>query len=212
MGCVATAADLVRAELAEGPQKLGAAAARSRRGAGCAAILVQAEHLAAAGRSGVCARRRGRGPARRFPRRGARPEVLVLGWTIAALRRTSRQARLARRRQQEVARACAALSAQLRIGQVPSVALASAAGEHAVLRDARDALELGGDVVRVWRSQARHPGCAGLLELARAWQVSVRTGAPMSASLEQVTAALTAEQDLRAVVAGEFSAPRATGR
>ena len=130
----------------------------------------------------------------------------------AALLRTHRRAGLVRRRQQEVARACAALAAQLRIGQVPSVALASAAGDHAVLRDARDAQDLGGDVVRVWRSQARHAGCAGLLELARAWQVSVRTGAPMSASLEQVTAALMAEQDLRAVVAGELSAPRATGK
>ena len=138
--------------------------------------------------------------------------VLVIGWTGAALLRTHRRAGLVRRRQQEVARACAALSAQLRIGQVPSVALASAAGEHAVLRDARDAQDLGGDVVRVWRSQARHAGCAGLLELARAWQVSARTGAPMSASLEQVTAALMAEQDLRAVVAGELSAPRATGK
>ena len=34
----------------------------------------------------------------------------------------------------------------------------------------------------------------------------------MSASLEQVAAALAAEQDLRAVVAGELSAPRATGK
>jgi tight adherence protein B len=34
----------------------------------------------------------------------------------------------------------------------------------------------------------------------------------MSATLEQVAAALVAEQDLRAVVAGELSAPRATGK
>jgi tight adherence protein B len=138
--------------------------------------------------------------------------VLVVGWTLAGLFRSHRVARLVRRRQEEVARACAALAAQLRIGQVASVALAGAAGDHPVLREARNAQDLGGDVVRVWRGQARHPGCAGLLELARAWQVSVRTGAPMSASLEQVAAALAAEQDLRAVVAGELSAPRATGK
>ncbi|HEX7146086.1 MAG TPA: pilus assembly protein TadB [Actinomycetota bacterium] len=138
--------------------------------------------------------------------------LLVLGWTLTGLLRNHRGTRLVRRRQDEVARACAALAAQLRIGQVPSVALAGAAGDHPVLRESRDGQDLGGDVVRVWRSQARQPGHAGLLELARAWQVSGRTGAPMSASLDQVAAALAAEQDLRAVVAGELSAPRATGK
>jgi tight adherence protein B len=136
----------------------------------------------------------------------------VLGWTVAGLLRHQLQARRVRTRSVEVAQACAALAAQLRIGQVAGVALATAARDHPVLREARDAQELGGEVVRVWRSQARRAGCAGLLDLARAWQVSGRTGAPMSATLEQVAVALAAEQDLRAVVAGELSAPRATGR
>ena len=138
--------------------------------------------------------------------------VLVLGWTATGLLRQQRHGRLVRRRRAEVARACAALAAQLRVGQVPSVALATAAGDHPLLREARDAQELGGDVTRVWRTQARMAGLAGLLDLARAWQVSGRTGAPMSATLEQVAVALAAELDLRAVVAGELSAPRATGK
>jgi tight adherence protein B len=138
--------------------------------------------------------------------------LLVLGWTVAGLLHQRYRARLVRRRQVAVAQACAALAAQLRIGQVASVALATAAKDHAVLREARDAQDLGGDVVRVWRSQARQAGSSGLLDLGRAWQVSGRTGAPMSATLEQVAAALAAEQDLRAVVAGELSAPRATGK
>ncbi|HZA73028.1 MAG TPA: pilus assembly protein TadB [Propionibacteriaceae bacterium] len=138
--------------------------------------------------------------------------LLLLGWTVTGLLRHHQHARLVRRGRAEVAQACAALAAQLRVGQVPSVALATAAGDHPVLREARDAQDLGGDVVRVWRVQARQAGDAGLLELARAWQVSGRTGAPMSAALEQVAAALAAEQDLRAVVAGELSAPRATGK
>jgi tight adherence protein B len=138
--------------------------------------------------------------------------LLVLAWTVTGLLRLHRHARLMRRRRAEVAQACAALAAQLRVGQVPSVALATAAEDHPVLREARDAQDLGGDVVRVWRVQARQAGAIGLLELARAWQVSGQTGAPMSAALEQVAAALAAEQDLRAVVAGELSAPRATGK
>jgi tight adherence protein B len=138
--------------------------------------------------------------------------LLVVAWTVAGLLRQRHWAGRERRRRAEVARACAALAAQLRIGQVPGVALATAAGDHPVLREARDAQELGGEVVRVWRTQAQLAGFAGLLELARAWQVSGQTGAPMAATLEQVAAALVAEQDLKAVVAGELSAPRATGK
>jgi tight adherence protein B len=138
--------------------------------------------------------------------------LLVLGWTVAGLVRHQHRGKLVRRRRAEVAQACAALAAQLRIGQVASVALATATKDHPVLREAREAQDLGGDVIRVWRSQARQAGSAGLLDLARAWQVSGRTGAPMSATLDQVAAALAAEQDLRAVVAGELSAPRATGK
>ena len=112
----------------------------------------------------------------------------------------------------EVARACAGLAAQLRVGQVPSEALVVVAADCALLCEARDAQVLGGNVLRVWRSQARRPGHAGLVDLARAWQVSSRSGAPMSAVLEQVAERLSADLSLRAVVAGELSASRATGK
>lgn len=138
--------------------------------------------------------------------------ALALGLTVGGLLRQRIRGRARQRRRTEVAQACAALAAQLRIGQVPSVALTAAAEDHPVLREARDTQDLGGDVVRVWRTQARQPGLGGLLELARAWQVAVRTGAPMATTLEQVAAALAAEQRLSAVVASELSAPRATGK
>lgn len=138
--------------------------------------------------------------------------ALMLGGTVGGLLRQRTRARARQRHRTEVAQACAALAAQLRIGQVPSVALAAATEDHPVLQEARDAQDLGGEVVRVWRTQARRPGLGGLLELARAWQVATRTGAPMATTLEQVAAALAAEQRLRGVVAGELSAPRATGK
>jgi tight adherence protein B len=138
--------------------------------------------------------------------------LLVVAWTAASLLRQRHRAGLERRRRTEVAQACAALAAQLRIGQAPGVALTAAARDHPVLREARDAQDLGGEVVRVWRTQAQLAGYGGLLDLARAWQVSGRTGAPMAATLEQVAAALVAEQALHAVVVGELSAPRATGK
>lgn len=138
--------------------------------------------------------------------------ALLLAATGAGLIRQRTRRRLWQRRRAEVAQACGALAAQLRVGQVPSTALVAAADDHPVLREARNAQDLGGDVVRVWRTQARQPGCGGLLDLARGWQVAIRTGAPMAATLEQAAAALGAEQSLRSVVAGELSAPRATGK
>ena len=138
--------------------------------------------------------------------------VVVVGGTVAGLTRQRRRRRSALQGRVEVARACAALAAQLRVGQVPSVALGVAADDYAVLREARDAQDLGGDVNRVWQSQARGPGYAGLIDLARAWQASSRSGASMSVALEHVAEGLAADQSLRAVVAGELSAPRATGK
>jgi tight adherence protein B len=138
--------------------------------------------------------------------------LLVTGGTAVGLIQRRRRRRSALQGRVEVAGACAALASQLRVGQVPSEALAAAAVNCAVLRPAKDAQDLGGDVTRVWRSQAQQPGHAGLIDLARAWQVSNRSGAPMSAVLEQVAEGLAADQSLRAVVAGELSAPRATGK
>jgi tight adherence protein B len=148
---------------------------------------------------------------------GARGAVLGLvllaaGGTVAGLIRRRRRRGSALQRRAEVALACAALAAQIRVGQVPGEALTSAAAACAVLRPAKDAQDLGGDVTRVWRSQARAHGYAGLIDLARAWQISSRSGAPMSVVLEQVTEGLAADHSLRAVVAGELSAPRATGK
>jgi tight adherence protein B len=137
---------------------------------------------------------------------------VLVGGTVAGLTRQRGRRRSALQGRLEVARACAALAAQLRVGQVPSEALVIAAADHAVLQEARDIQDLGGDVTRVWRNQARRPGYGGLLDLARAWQVSSQSGAPMSAVLEQVADELAADQSLRAVVAGELSAPRATGK
>jgi tight adherence protein B len=51
-----------------------------------------------------------------------------------------------------------------------------------------------------------------LLELARAWQVSVETGAPMSSTLDQVATSLSADEELSRVVNSELAAARAKAR
>jgi tight adherence protein B len=93
-----------------------------------------------------------------------------------------------------------------------STALAIAAADCDVLREGHRAHTLGGDVVSVWRQQARHRGHIGLLDLARAWQVSVETGAAMSSMLDQVATSLSADQSLIGVVNSELAAARATSK
>jgi tight adherence protein B len=137
---------------------------------------------------------------------------VLVGLTVRGLlrqraaRRTERQAGL------HVARGCSLLASHLRVGLVPAEALAAAAADVPVLREGANVLGLGGDPTRTWRYQAKRGGHGGLLELARAWQVSTETGAPMSATLDQVAVGLAADQSLGAVVASELSAPRATGK
>jgi tight adherence protein B len=118
----------------------------------------------------------------------------------------------ARQARTSVAQACAVLASHLRVGQVASEALTLAAADCPVLREVHRVAAIGGDVTRTWRTQATAEGHEGLLDLARAWHVSSETGAPMSATLEQVAASLAADQALRTVVSSELAAPRATSK
>jgi tight adherence protein B len=138
--------------------------------------------------------------------------ILLVALTAIRLGWQYRRRRSALRSRAEIAQACGVLASYLRVGQVPSAALAIAAADCEVLREGHQAHTLGGDVVQVWRQQARRPGHAGLLELARAWQISIDTGAPMSSTLDQVAASLAADQALTQVVNSELAAARATGK
>jgi tight adherence protein B len=137
--------------------------------------------------------------------------VLIMA-TVARLVAQYRRRRSARRARADVAHTCTVLASYLRVGQVPSAALAIAAADCDVLREGHQAHTLGGDVVTVWRQQAQRAGHRGLLELARAWQVSVETGAPMSSTLDQVATSLSADQELNRVVNSELAAARATSK
>jgi tight adherence protein B len=138
--------------------------------------------------------------------------ILLVGVTATRLVVQYRRRRTALRVRAEIARACGALASYLRVGQVPSAALAIAAADCEVLREGHQTRTLGGDVVQVWRLQARREGHSGLLELARAWQVSTESGAPMSSTLDQVATSLAADQALTQVVNSELAAARATGK
>lgn len=138
--------------------------------------------------------------------------ALMITATALRLLNQYRRRRSALRSRAEVAQACTVLASYLRVGQVPAAALAIASADCEVLREAHHARALGGDVVDVWQQQSGRAGHGGLRELARAWQISSETGAPMSATLDQVAANLTADQALRRVVNSELAAARATGK
>jgi tight adherence protein B len=138
--------------------------------------------------------------------------ALLVTVTAARLAVQYRRRRSAIRARAVVAQACTVLASYLRVGQVSSAALAIAAADCEVLREGHRAHTVGGDVVAVWRQQAHSAGHKGLLELARAWQVSVETGAPMSSTLDQVAASLSADQALMGVVNSELAAARATSK
>ena len=138
--------------------------------------------------------------------------ALLVTMTATRLIAQYQRRKSALRARADVAHACTVLASYLRVGQVPSAALAIAAADCEVLREGHRVHTLGGDVVAAWRQQAGHAGHEGLLELARAWQVSVETGAPMSSTLDQVAASLSADQSLIGVVNSELAAARATSK
>lgn len=137
--------------------------------------------------------------------------LLVLG-TVARLAGGRSRRVAAERARLSVAEAAAVLASNLRVGMVPAQALTAAAAGCPVLEEGRATLAIGGDVSAVWRRQSGSDGCGGLRALARAWQVSAVAGASLTGTLEEVAAALAADQSLRAVVGSELAAPRATGK
>lgn len=132
--------------------------------------------------------------------------------TVAVIVRGRLRTRRALVRRQEVAHASEVLGSLARIGHVPSAALAAAVRDCPVLARAAAVQHVGGDPVPVLRADAGLPGADGLLAIARAWQVTSETGAPIVASLDAVTAQLRATKELAHVVDSELAAPRATGQ
>lgn len=135
--------------------------------------------------------------------------VGIVGTVFVRSRRAHARADRIRR---DVARACWELAGEVSAGRIPAEALAVVADDVPVLRRSASIAALGGDVVACWRSQATDPGAEGLLTLARAWEVSAATGAPMAEALRAVAETLRARDKAAQTVGGELAAPRATGR
>ena len=138
--------------------------------------------------------------------------VTIAAGTVARIVLLHARDRSARRAQTDVARACGVLASYVRVGQVPADALVLVARDCPVLAEAATVQQIGGNVPDALRSRALQPGHGGLADLARAWQVSSSTGAPMAPALEEVASGLASDESLRSVVSAELAAPRSTGK
>lgn len=112
----------------------------------------------------------------------------------------------------QVLNACAALSAQLRVGQIPAQALPVVAADCDLLAPVAIAQQVGGDVPTALRLASKTPGAEGLSALARAWQLCEASGAPLAAAVARVAAGLRANATTRRAVGTELASARATGR
>lgn len=130
---------------------------------------------------------------------------------VAAVRRGRRRARaddLAVR----IADGVDALATELRAGGLASTALASVAEDLPELRPVVLAAERGADVPAALRAASARPGGHDLVQVAAAWQVAERSGAPVAAVLERVADAVRADRELAREVRSECAAARATSR
>lgn len=119
--------------------------------------------------------------------------------------------RLAQRRTaQAVQVMCAELADDLRMGQLPADAIASASARWPPLQPVSVAIELHHDIATAWRDVARLPGADGLRDVAAAWSVSEQVGSGLAESLHQVSRLLAARERRARLIDTELAAARAT--
>ncbi len=104
------------------------------------------------------------------------------------------------------------LAAELRAGALAESALRSAAAEVDLLAGAARAASHGADVVAALRQVSQQPGAEALGELASAWSVADRSGAPLAGVLTRLADRSRDDLDLAAEIGAELAPARATAR
>lgn len=145
------------------------------------------------------------------------PAAMILAWTGTAIAVTvtwrllrSRARVQAQVRRDHCHELIEALVAELRGGAPPAAALARLVPEFAFLSDPARVAAVGGDVPEALRVVAERHGAVPLADVARAWAVSERTGAPLGEVLERVRDAVRADRAIEREIAAGVGPARAT--
>ena len=104
------------------------------------------------------------------------------------------------------------LAAELRAGILPRHAIEALADDAPSLGPAAAAAAHGGDVVSALRAASTEPGAGALADLAGAWHVAERAGAPLAQVLDRVATAVRDDAEVDRDVQAEAAPARATGR
>lgn len=140
--------------------------------------------------------------------------LTATGVAAVVLRLRRRALRDAQRRQRrsDVAEAVDTLAAELGAGVLAPRALQHLAEDSPILRPAATAARLGTDVASAMRAVAVNPGAERLDDLAAAWEVSQRTGAPMARVLDRLGDGLRDERDVQREIDAGLGPAKATAR
>lgn len=145
---------------------------------------------------------------------GARVAVVSAALVAHADTRRRRRRAAVDRVRDDLDEAVAVLSAELSAGRPPAGAAESAAAvAPGLFAEAAGMVRVGGDPVPVLRSCAhRVPGASGLADVAAAWQVAQRTGAPLAPVMDRVRVALAADLAAAHETAEQLAPVHATAR
>lgn len=144
--------------------------------------------------------------------------VIVAATAVGAVLFVLRQVRLTRTRVEagrtraDTSAALDLLAAELRAGVLPRHAIETLADDVPSLRPAASAAAQGGDVVSALRAASVEAGAEALADLAAAWHVAERAGAPLADVLDRVATAIREDADVDRDVQAEAAPARATGR
>ncbi len=139
--------------------------------------------------------------------------VVAGGVVVASVARSMRRRRRDVTRttaEAGVARAVRGLAGQVQAGRMPVQAMDTLADEVPALGTVAALARLGGDVPEALVRESAAPGLGGLADLAMAWRLSERTGAPLSTFAEGVAGDLTARAEVAQAVGSETASSRAT--
>ena len=133
-------------------------------------------------------------------------------WVWLRLRRNAADRTARQLRGRQVAEIVDSLAAELGAGILAAQALQHLAVDMPMLDGAAAACRMGGDVAGVLRAAALKPGAENLDELAAAWEVSERSGAPMARVLDRLGDGIRDERETQREISAGLGPAKATAR